>query len=303
MAVEGLAPAREGRGGVAADCSEILLPGEGWTLVARGLPFTEGPAANGKGEVYFNDIPKSKAYKIDLEGKVSPSWLTDTRQANGQAFGPDGRLYAVAGGADEIIAYDQAGKPTVIADGFHGNDLVVRHDGGDVRHEPRLSRPGRAEQGLVHRPQGREEDRQLRAEHAQRHRTVARPDLLYVADYASHWVYSSRCQPDGSLAYKQKFYHLHVPDTADDAGTDGMRIDRTGACTWRRTWACRSATSLAESTAIIPTPNGRIANLCFGGPNFRHPLRHLRRPCLPSQGQDPGRERLPIPDQTADATL
>jgi hypothetical protein len=41
-----------------------------------------------------------------------------------------------------------------------------------------------------------------------------------VADYASHWVYSYQVQPDGTLAHKQKYYHLHVPDAADDAYTD-----------------------------------------------------------------------------------
>ena len=78
---------------------EILIPGEDWTLVAEGYRFTEGPAANAKGEVFFNDIPNSKAYKIGLDGKVS-LFLADTKRANGQAFGPDGRLYAVATGAE-----------------------------------------------------------------------------------------------------------------------------------------------------------------------------------------------------------
>ena len=39
--------------------------------------------------------------------------------------------------------------------------------------------------------------------------------LLYVADYGSHWVYSYQVHPDGTLAYKQRYYHLHMPDTAD----------------------------------------------------------------------------------------
>ena len=50
---------------------EILIPGEDWKLVAENYRFTEGPAANAKGEVFFNDIPNGKAYKISLDGKVS----------------------------------------------------------------------------------------------------------------------------------------------------------------------------------------------------------------------------------------
>ena len=94
-------PVKAGAG--SQQIQEILVPDEGWTLVADGYRFTEGPAANDQGEVFFNDIPNSKAYKIGLDGKVSP-WLADTKQANGQAFGPDGRLYAVA--ANKVLAYD-----------------------------------------------------------------------------------------------------------------------------------------------------------------------------------------------------
>src|SRR5207253_10827169 len=82
-----------------------------------------------RGEVFFNDIPNGKTYKIGLDGKVS-LFVADSKRANGQAFGPDGRLYAVAGGTRQILAYDSAGKPDVIAEGIAGNDLVVRHDGG-----------------------------------------------------------------------------------------------------------------------------------------------------------------------------
>jgi sugar lactone lactonase YvrE len=35
-------------------------------------------------------------------------------------------------------------------------------------------------------------------------------------------------EPDGSLSDKQKYFHLHEPDTADDACPDGMRVDRAG---------------------------------------------------------------------------
>ncbi len=121
------APVKAGLG--SQQLREILIPGEGWTLVAEGYRFTEGPAANAQGEVFFNDIPNGKAYKIGLDGKVS-LFVADTKQANGQAFGPDGRLYAAATGSGQILAYDADGKPTVIAEGIRGNDLVVRHDGG-----------------------------------------------------------------------------------------------------------------------------------------------------------------------------
>src|SRR5947207_6453961 len=104
------------------------MPGESWKLVADGFKFTEAPVANGKGEVYFNDIPASKTYKIGPDGKVSV-FVADSKRANGQAFGPDGRLYAVATATQQVVAYDSDGKMEVVADGIAGNDLVVRQDG------------------------------------------------------------------------------------------------------------------------------------------------------------------------------
>ena len=121
------APVKAGHG--SPQMKEILLPDEDWKLVGEGYKFTEGSAVNAKGEVFFNDVPNSKTYKIALDGKVSV-FLADSKKGDGQAFGPDGRLYAVASGAEQIIAYDADGKATVIAEGFRGNDIVVRHDGG-----------------------------------------------------------------------------------------------------------------------------------------------------------------------------
>src|SRR5262249_30412144 len=121
------APIKAGQG--STQMQEILLPGEDWQLVGDGYRFTEGPAANARGEVFFNDIPNNKTYRVDLDGKVSV-FIADSKGGNGQAFGPDGRLYAVAAGAQQVRTYDAGGQSTVLAEGFRGNDLIVRHDGG-----------------------------------------------------------------------------------------------------------------------------------------------------------------------------
>ena len=146
-------PVKAGAG--SAMMKEILLPGEGWQLAAEGYKFTEGAAVNAKGEVFFNDVPNSKTYKIDLDGKVSV-FLADSKNGDGQVFGPDGRLYAVAAGAKQILAYDTDGKTKMIADGFVGNDIVVRHDGSIY-----VTNPGeeglRSSKCMVHQPQGRKE--------------------------------------------------------------------------------------------------------------------------------------------------
>jgi sugar lactone lactonase YvrE len=93
--------------------------------------------------------------------------------------------------------------------------------------------------------------------------------LLYVADFGSHWVYSFQVQRDGSLLHKQKYFHLHAPDTADDAGADGMRVDRDGRLYVATRIGIQVCDQAGRVNAIIPTPNGRVANLCFGGADFQ----------------------------------
>ncbi len=83
---------------------QVLLPGEGWQLVGEGYRLSEGAAVNAKGEVFFTDIPNNKTYKLDGSGKPV-EFIADTKRANGQAFGPDGRLYAAAAGSAQILAY------------------------------------------------------------------------------------------------------------------------------------------------------------------------------------------------------
>src|ERR1041385_1873834 len=108
--------------------TNVLIPGEIWQLVSEGYKFTEGPAVNAHGEVFFNDVTNSKTYKMGLDTKAT-EFVADSKKGNGAAFGPDGRLYVVASGAQKVLAYDPNGKMSVIAEGFVGNDLVVANNG------------------------------------------------------------------------------------------------------------------------------------------------------------------------------
>jgi sugar lactone lactonase YvrE len=92
--------------------------------------------------------------------------------------------------------------------------------------------------------------------------------LLYVCDTRSHWVFSYQIQPDGTLRHKQKYDHLHQPDTADESGADGMRCDRDGRLYVATKMGIQVCDQAGRVNCILPTPNGRVANLCFGGPAF-----------------------------------
>src|SRR5262249_3862927 len=118
-----------------AQMKEILIPGEDWKLVGEGYKFTEGPATNAKGEVFFNDVGASKTYKINAEGKPEV-YIADSLGGDGQRFGPDGQLYANATKNKQVVRYESPDKRTMVADGFRGNDLVVLHNGGIYDTDP-----------------------------------------------------------------------------------------------------------------------------------------------------------------------
>jgi sugar lactone lactonase YvrE/enterochelin esterase-like enzyme len=253
-------------GGGSPQLKEILIPGEDWKLIAEGYKFTEGPCVNEKGEVFYNDVPESKTYKVALDGKVS-EFISDSKKGDGQRFGPDGRLYAVAGGAEQIVAYEPNGKISVIADGFRGNDLVVKHDGGIYVTNPGWNGTDPSRVWYIS-PKGEKKvvDTGLRFSNG----ITLSPDqsLLYVADSRTHWVYSYRVQPDGSLTDKQKYFHLHVPDTADDSGADGLRVDMDGRLYVATRMGIQICDQAGRVNCIVPTPNGKLSNFTFGGEQF-----------------------------------
>ena len=92
--------------------------------------------------------------------------------------------------------------------------------------------------------------------------------LLYVADSRTHWVYSYQIQTDGTLQFKQRYYHLHVPDTADEAGADGMEVDSAGRLYVATKMGLQVCDQAGRVNCIIPTPNGRSSNVVFGGENL-----------------------------------
>ena len=147
----------------------VLQPGQGWQLVGEGYAFTEAPAVNAKGEVFFADIPKNRVYRVALDGTVSV-FKENSGGASGLMFGADGRLYACQTGTRRIVAWETDGRESVLAEGIEPNDLVVTH-GGNVY----VTDPAHKQVWLVTR-----ERRHARGGHrdraAERHRPVARPD-------------------------------------------------------------------------------------------------------------------------------
>ncbi|MBC7887855.1 MAG: SMP-30/gluconolactonase/LRE family protein [Ferruginibacter sp.] len=245
--------------------SDILMPGQDWELAGQGYTFTEGTAANAGGEVFFQDIPNSKTYKIGLDGKVLLLPL-DSRKASGTSFGPDRKRYTVAGGTKQILSFDSNEKESVVADSIAGNDLVVAKNGNIYLTSPNGSeRPGKL---YLVRPNGEKivVDEGLKFANG----IALTPDQtqLYVTESATHWVWIYRINPDGTLIYKQRFGWLHVPDNSENAWPDGVKCDTAGRVYVTSRLGIQVMDQLGRVNAIIPVPGGQSSNCCFGGADF-----------------------------------
>ncbi len=244
----------------------ILIPGEDWQLVGEGYGFVEGPTVNAKGEVFFNDVRNAKTYKIDAHGKPQV-FIENSRKGNGQAFSPDGRLI-VATGEKTIVAYDTEGRMTVLADNITGNDLVVAHSGNIYVTEPPASLSNEPSKVWLVRPNGEKVTVDTGLKYANGVALSADQSLLLVADWRSHWVYSYQILADGTLTHKQRYFWLHQADHLDQSSADGMKVDTEGRLWVATNLGLQVCDQPGRPNCIFPTPNRRLSNLTFGGPDF-----------------------------------
>ena len=244
------------------DVFQVLVPGEEWQLVSEGHRHTDGPAVNAKGELFFTDPANNRIHRVGADGKAQV-FAENTNGANGLMFGPDGRLYAGATRTRQIVAYDESGKAEIVASDLPSNDLAISAKGDlyvtdsankKVWLVPKGGTPRVVDEGIDF-PNG----------------VLFSPDqtLLYVSDYTGGLSWTFQIQPDGSLAHKQRYFYVHMPDAAVRSGSDGMAVDAEGRVYIATALGVQVFDQIGKCHAIIPPPQpGSLSNVEFGGPNF-----------------------------------
>ena len=239
---------------------QVLIEGEGWAVVGEGYKFTEGPACDPSGRLYFTDPPGDTIYRLGEDGKPEV-FAKDAGHPGGMMFGPGGRLYCTQGAKRRIVAYDAAGKIEVIASDVRSNDLVVTGKGGVYFTDPRAKRiwyvdPERKKKVVdegIERPNG----------------IILWPDqgTLVVADTNTASLWTFRIENDGSLSHKQPYYTLRLTrGHAPKSGADGMTVDRDG----RLYVATHAGVQVFDTQGRISGVIGRpqkafLSNLVFAG--------------------------------------
>lgn len=246
---------------------DILIPGENWEQVEGTYGFTEGPAPDVKGNLYFSDIRNNKIFKIDENGKVA-EFAHDTGGGNGLMFGPDGKLYCCQMDRKRVVAYDPHGNEEVIAEDIEAvNDIAIDHDGRiyvsePPRHQivyisPKHEKRVVARDPVINFPNGV--------------RFTPDQSQIVVADTKGVRLWAFQVTASGDLANREAFYDAQiVPGTVDD-GADGMTFDKTG-----RLYVCTHIgiqvfDQAGRVIGVINRPSPQwLANCAFGGPNLEY---------------------------------
>lgn len=138
------------------------VPGEGTSLVDTGaniivdyakpklisnqFKFTEGPAVDKHGNVFFTDQPNDKIWKYSTEGQLSV-FLDKTGRSNGMYFDKKGNLLTVADENNEIWSISPDKKIKILLNNYEGkrfngpNDLWIGPKGGIYFTDPYYQRP------------------------------------------------------------------------------------------------------------------------------------------------------------------
>ncbi|MDR2921342.1 MAG: SMP-30/gluconolactonase/LRE family protein [Tannerella sp.] len=253
------------------DLNNVVLPGATVKKLAGGFKFTEGPAVDKDGNVYFTDQPDDRIWKWSAETGELSAFLEPAGRANGLYFDRSGNLLSCSDMDNEIWQIDMDGNHIVLVAGFQGkklngpNDLWVCPDGGIYFTDPLYKRdywtrdPEMQQDGqhVYYLSPDRGEPVRVANDLEQPNGIIGTPDgkKLYVADIRAGKTYVYDIQPDGIPANKSLFVPM---------GSDGMTIDKDGNI-YLTGKGVTVFNPRGEQIAYIPVEAGWTANVCFGG--------------------------------------
>jgi gluconolactonase len=96
--------------------------------IQKGFSFTEGPAVDKHGNVFFTDQPNDKIYRWDAATGAITTFLTGTGRSNGMAFDKDGNLIACADMHGELWKIYPDGTHDVLVNNYNGKLLNGPND-------------------------------------------------------------------------------------------------------------------------------------------------------------------------------
>ena len=276
------------------------MPGEEWELVGEGYRATDGPAVNGSGRDVLHRSRRTTASTRSASTARSRVFAENTNGANGMMFGPDGRLYAGATRTRQIVAYDAAGQDRGRSPRTCRSTTSRSTSKGDLYFTDTAA-TGRS--GCCRRAARRES---WTKGSSRPNGVLFSPDqtLLYVSDYVGQLSWVFQIQPDGSLAHKQRYFYVHMPDAATRSASDGMAVDADGRVYIATALGVQVFDQIGKCHAIIPAPqrDGAVERR-VRRPEHRRDVRDQRRQGLQAQDEGQGRGVVASADQAGAAAI
>lgn len=257
-------PASAQQSSVTAENAELIQ-------ISDDFSFTEGPAADADGNVYFTDQPNNKIWKYSVDGNLT-LFMDNAGRSNGMYFDQLGNLLTCADEKGELWSISPDKDVTVLVKDFEGkrlngpNDLWIDSDGGVYFTDPYYQRDywERTEKEIEEeRVYYLSPDRQsvviVADDLVKPNGLIGTPDgkTLYIADSGGRKTYSYTVNPDGSLSGKTLFTEM---------GSDGLTLDNHG-----NVYLTGRGVTVFDNSGTqidhIPVPQGWTANVTFGGPD------------------------------------
>ncbi|HKG07789.1 MAG TPA: SMP-30/gluconolactonase/LRE family protein [Pedobacter sp.] len=240
-------------------------------LISSQFSFTEGPAVNKKGEIYFTDQPNDKIWKFGTDGQLSV-FMDKTGRSNGLYFDKKGNLLACADENNELWSIDKSGKVTVLIKDLDGkklngpNDMWLDNKGGIYFTDPYYQRdywsrkkPELERQNVYYIPAGKDKKILLALDDLkQPNGIVGTPDgkYLYIADLGDQKTYRYTIAAAGKLTDRKLMF---------EKGSDGMTLDNRG-----NIYITGNGVTVYNPEGIQIAHidiKGWTGNVCFGGKN------------------------------------
>jgi len=254
---------------------QLIANGAKPEKLAGDFKFTEGPACDRSGNIFFTDQPNNRVMKWSVENKLSV-FGENLGRANGMYFDRKGNLITCSDEKNELWSITPDKKVTVLVKDFEGkklngpNDLWIAPNGGIYLTDPFYKRPWwdhettqQDGQHVYYLAPAATMLVKVVADMQQPNGIVGTPDgkYLYIADIKANKTWRYTINPDGNLSGKKLFAEL---------GSDGMTIDNRG-----NIYLTGKGVTVynpdGEKIMNIPINEPWTANVCFGGKD-RHLL-------------------------------
>ena len=253
---------------------DIIHEGAVVEKLAGNFKFTEGPASDAEGNVYFTDQPNDRIMKWSTEDELT-TWMQPSGRSNGLCFDNEGNLWACADEKNELWIIKQDREVEVLLDSYDRgklngpNDVWIAPDGSAFFSDPFYKRPWwnrdttqQNGQCVYFLPANKSQLIRVIDDLEQPNGIIGTPDgkMLYVTDIKDKKTYSYSIEKNGQLTNKKLYCKM---------GSDGMTLDNQGNLYLTNADGVTVFDSNGKQIKNIKIDEPWTANVCFGGSDMK----------------------------------